>query len=107
MKLRLVAASVFFVFAFFLLASAFAWDERWEIKQKSGFSNYGNGSKDIEMKKKYDYDPANKFRGTIDSDGSVRMRDYKGNTLRGTIDEDGRGRLRDQDGNYYRVKPKW
>lgn len=88
-----------------LAASAYAWDNPYEIKTDPYGSSVG-GSTDIEMRKKYDYDPANKYRGEIDSDGSVRMRNLNGDRLRGTIDSDGYGKLRDQDGNTYRVKPR-
>lgn len=88
-----------------LAASTFAWDNRYEIKTDPYGSSIG-GSTDIEMRKKYDYDPAHKYRGEIDSDGSVRMRNMNGDRLRGTIDSDGYGRLRDQDGNTYRVRPR-
>lgn len=88
-----------------LSSSVFAWDNRYEIKPNPYGSSIG-GSTEIEMRKKYDYDQANKYRGEIDSDGSVRMRNYKGDRLRGTIDSDGYGRLRDQDGNIYRVRPR-
>lgn len=87
-----------------LTGSAFAWDNKWEIKPNP----YGNNSygTDIEMRQKYNYDPSSKYRGTIDNDGYTRMRDYNGNTVRGYIDSDGYGRLRDQDGNTYRIKPR-
>ena len=92
--------------AFYALASsAFALDNRYEIKPDPFGSSIG-GSTEIEMRKKFDYDPANKYKGEIDSDGSVRMRNMNGDRLRGTIDSDGYGRLRDQDGNTYRVKPR-
>ena len=85
-----------------LATSAFAWDNRYEINPDPYDTNpYGT---DIEMRKKYDYDPSNKYRGTIDNDGSTRMRNYNGDTLRGYIDSDGYGRLRGQDGNSYRVR---
>lgn len=94
------------VLAFSALAtSAFAWDNRYEIKTDQYGSSIG-GSTEIEMRKKYDYDPSNKYRGDIDSDGSVRMRNMDGDRLRGTIDSDGYGKLRDQDGNTYRVRPR-
>jgi hypothetical protein len=89
----------------FLSSSAFAGDNRYEIKKNPYGSSYG-GSTDVEMGKKYDYDPSNKYRGEIDNDGSVRMKNYNGDRLRGTIDSDGYGKLRDQDGNTYRVKPR-
>lgn len=84
--------------------SAFAWNNQYEIQTNSYGSSF-DGSTDIEMRQKYDYDPSSKFRGTIDSDGSVRMRNYNGDQLRGTIDSDGYGRLRDQNGNTWRVRP--
>lgn len=88
-------------------STAVAWEDRWEIKESyPGSGGRYSGSTDIEMRKKYDHDPSNKFRGTIENDGSVRMRDYNGNTLRGNIESDGYGRLRDQDGNTYRVRPR-
>lgn len=95
---------VVFLMVVALAHSAFAWDNRWEI-QRDPYNNNTYGT-DIEMRKKYDYDPSNKFRGTMENDGYTRMRDYNGNTLRGYIDDDGYGRLRDQDGNTYRVKPR-
>ena len=90
-----------------LSSSAFAWNDRYEIRKdpyRSGASAYG--STEIEMRKKYDYDPSNKYRGEIDRDGSVRMRNYQGDRLRGNIDSDGYGKLRDEEGNIYRVKPR-
>lgn len=88
-----------------LSSSVFAWDNPYEIKTDP-YGKSLDGSTDIEMRKKYDHDPSNKYRGEIDSDGSVRMKNYNGDRLRGTIDSDGYGRLRDQDGNTYRVKPR-
>lgn len=64
------------------------------------------GSTEIEMRQKYDYDPSSKYRGEIDSNGSVRMRNSDGDRLHGNINSDGSGRLRDQDGNTYRVRPR-
>ena len=89
----------------FLTSSVFAGDNRYEIKTDPYGRSIG-GSADIEMRKKYDNDLSNKYRGEIDSDGSVRMRNANGDTLRGTIDSDGDGRLRDKDGNTYRVRPR-
>lgn len=88
-----------------LSSSVFAWDDQYEI-EKDPYGNSFGGSTDIEMRKKYDYDPSEKYRGEVDSDGSVRMRNYDGDRLRGNIDSDGYGKLRDQDGNTYRVKPR-
>ncbi len=88
-----------------LATSALAWDNRYEIKTNPYGNSIGN-STEIEMRRKNDYDPSNKFRGEIESDGSVRMRNYNGDRLRGEIDSDGYGKLRDQDGNTYRVRPR-
>lgn len=88
-----------------LSSPVFAGGNRYEIKTDPYGKSLG-GSTDIEMRKKYDYEPLNKYRGEIDSDGSVRMKNYNGDRLRGTIDNDGYGRLRDQDGNTYRVRPR-
>ncbi len=97
---------VIFGLAFIALSSSvFAWDDRYEIK-KDPYRNSVGGSAEIEMRKKYDYDPSNKYRGEVDSDGSVRMRNYNGGRLRGTIDSDGYGKLHDQDGNTYRIRPR-
>ena len=88
-----------------LSSSVFASDNRYEIKTDS-YGSSTDESTEIEMRNKYDYDPADKYRGEIDSDGSVRMRNIDGDRLRGTIDSDGYGTLRDEDGNTYRVKPR-
>lgn len=101
---RVILSLVFALVLVLLSTSAFAWDSRYEIK-KNPYGYSSGGSTEIEMTKKYDYDPSNKYRGEIDSYGSVRMRNYNGDTLRGNIDSDGYGRLRDQDGNIYRVRP--
>ncbi len=85
--------------------SVFAWDNRYEIKTNPYGTSIG-GSTDIEMRQRHNYDPSNRYRGEIESDWSVRMRNYQGDRLRGTIDSDGYGTLRDQDGNIYRVRPR-
>jgi hypothetical protein len=97
---RLIIGLAFIV----LSSSAFA-DDRYEIKTDP-YGSSTDGNTEIEMRKKYDYDPANKYRGEIDGDGSARMRNMDGDRLRGTIDNDGYGSLRDQDGNTYRVRPR-
>ncbi|MBI5792800.1 MAG: hypothetical protein HZA63_15120 [Rhodocyclales bacterium] len=88
-----------------LSTAVFGADNRYEIKT-SPYGSSSGGSTDIEMRRKGDYDPSNKFRGEIENDGSVRMRNSNGERLRGEIDSDGYGKLRDQDGNAYRVKPR-
>ena len=83
------------------LPVAFADDEPYEIEQNP----YGVDRNEIQMRQRYNHDPADRYRGTIDDDGYTRMRDYNGNTLRGYIETDGYGRLRDQNGNIYQVRP--
>jgi hypothetical protein len=84
--------------------NAMAWNDDYKIKTDPTSSD--GHSTDIEMRQQNNYDPSDRYRGQIDDDGSVRMRDLNGNTVRGTIDDDGYGRLHDQDGNVYRVRPR-
>jgi hypothetical protein len=87
---------------------ASAWDTRWQFKQETPSNNYGSGTRDIEMQKKFDYNSMNKFKGTTDSsNGYTVMRNLNGNTMRGYIDKDGSGLLQDQNGNLYRVNTRW
>ena len=59
--------------------SAFAWDTRWQFKQDAPSNNYGSGTRDIEMQKKFDYNSMNKFKGTTDnSNGYTVMRNLNG-----------------------------
>lgn len=62
---------------------------------------------EVEVRRQYDYNPSNKYRGYIDTDGYTRLRNYQGDTVRGYIDNDGYGRLRDNEGNTYRMRPRW
>jgi len=88
--------------------SGFAWDTRWQIKQDASSNNYGLSIKDIEMKKKIDYNSMNTFKGTTDSSsGYTIMRNLNGDTMRGYIDKDGSGLLRDQNGNFHNVNTRW
>jgi hypothetical protein len=88
--------------------SASAWDTHWQFKQETPSNNYGSGTRDIEMQKKYDFNSMNKFKGTTDnSNGYTVMRNLNGNTMRGYIDKDGSGLLQDQNGNFYRVNTRW
>ncbi len=80
--------------------------DRWDIKTDNSRQYGGQQERDIEMRRRTDVDPTTRYRGTIENDGSTRMRDLQGNTLRGNIDSDGYGRLRDDQGNGYRVKPR-
>lgn len=84
---------------------SFAWNDKYEINSVP-FAPSVNGSTEIEMRRQFDYDPSNKYRGEIERDGSVRLRNFDGDTLRGNIDRDGYGRLRDEDGNSLWVRPR-
>ena len=87
---------------------AYAWDTRWQFKQDAPSNNYGSGTWDIEMQKKYDYNSMNKFKGTTgNSNGYTAMRNLNGNTMRGYIEKDDSGLLQDQNGNFYRVNTRW
>jgi len=80
-----------------ITASAFA-GERWIIE---GLGN------DVRMRPQYDYDYSRMYKGEIEDDGYIRLRNpYTGDTLRGYIDEDGYGHLRDSEGNIWRVRPE-
>lgn len=80
-------------------------NSRYEIKANP-YGNSIGGSTEIEMRNRNDPDPSSKYRGEIDRDGSVRMKNLDGDRLRGNVDSDGYGKLRDQDGNAYRVRPR-
>jgi hypothetical protein len=99
---KLIICFIFFVS---LSSSVFAWANEYEITIDPYGPSLG-GSMEIEMRKKYDYDPLNRYRGEIESDGSVRMRNMYGDVLRGTIDSDGYGTLHNMHGNIYRVRPR-
>jgi len=86
-------------------STAIAQSRSWDILRDSSSPSVG-GSTDVQMRPRYDPDPTATYRGTIDSDGSTRLRNLDGDTLRGSIDSDGSGRLRDSDGNSYRVRPR-
>ena len=86
-----------------------AYDNEYQIQTNPYGTSYGNSFNqptEIEMRRRNDFDPSKRFRGEIESDGTVRMRNLNGDRLRGEIDSDGYGRLRDQDGNTYRVRPR-
>jgi hypothetical protein len=62
---------------------------------------------DLTMRPQYDYDCSKRYTGTIDDDGSVRLRNPQtGDVLRGDIDSDGYGYLRDSEGDRVRVRPR-
>ena len=88
--------------------SAFAWDTRWQFKQDAPSINYGSGTKDIEMQKKFDHNSMNTFKGTTDSsNGYTVMRNLNGGTMRGYINKNGTGLLRDHNGIFYNVNTRW
>jgi hypothetical protein len=88
--------------------SASAWDMRWQFKQEAPSNNYGSGTKDIEMQKKFDYNSMDRYKGTTDSSsGYTTMRNLNGGTMRGYIDKDGSGLLRDQNGYFHTVNTRW
>jgi len=98
MKITIFLITLIFTVVF--TQGLFAGDWNWELKS--------DGTSDgVEMKEKYDYDYSNKYRGTVDDDGYVRMRNYDGDTVRGYIDDDGYGKLRGSDGSTWRVKPDY
>lgn len=62
---------------------------------------------EVKMRPQYDYDYSKQYKGNIDEDGSVRLRNQQtGEVLRGQIDSDGNGYLRDANGNRVRVRPR-
>ena len=85
-------------------STAFGWDRSYEIRSEP-YGWASGGSREIEMREKYNYDPASKYRGEIDSTGWTSMKNLNGDRLRGTIDGDGYGTLRDERGDTSRVKP--
>lgn len=98
--------ALIFVSIIFVSGAALAYDDPYRIEvDPYGIGRFG-GTTEIEMKQEYNYDPAAKFRGTIDDDGTVRMHNWNGERLRGTIDEDGYGKLLDENGTVYRIKPR-
>lgn len=50
----------------------------YEIAPPPPIGGNGLGSTDIEMRQRFNYDSATTFRGEIDNDGSVRMRNFEG-----------------------------
>lgn len=100
-----ILASVVIAYIFVGQSGVAAQSDQYTI-DTDPYDTGGTGSRSVEMKKKYDYDYSSKYRGEIEEDGSVRMRNLDGDRLRGYIDEDGYGRLRDDEGNIYRVRPR-
>lgn len=102
------ALVVLIFFIAFYAAPVSAWDSQWKITQGPYTNSLGSGTRDIEMRPRYDTSPMTTFRGTIDaSSGYTVMRSSNGSTMRGYIDQEGFSLLRDQDGNFHRVNPRW
>jgi hypothetical protein len=102
------ALVVLILFCTFNDAPALARDSQWKILQGSYANSPGSGTRDIEMRPRYNTSPMTTFRGTIDgSSGYTVMRNLNGSTMRGYIDQDGTSLLRDQDGNFHRVNLRW
>jgi hypothetical protein len=85
------------VFLLVLVSLSAVAEDRWELS--------GSGN-DVELRQKYNYDPSDKFRGSIDSSGDVSLRNYNGDRLRGNLDSDGNGYLRNNDGDRIRVRSR-
>ena len=85
-----------------------AWDSQWKITPGPDSNGPGTGTRDIEMRPRYDTSPMTTYRGTIDgSNGYTVMRKLDGSSMRGYIDKDGSGLLRDPEGNFHRVNTRW
>lgn len=97
---RIIVSSVLLIAS----SAAVSWDGAYEIRSEPYGWTSGD-SREIEMREKYNYDPASRYRGEIDSTGWTSMKNLNGDRLRGTIDSDGYGTLRDDNGDTYRVKP--
>ena len=83
------------LFVFLLSSSVLAQTDNWIIER--------NGD-EILMRIPSDPDPSKIYRGTVNKDGSVRMRNYTGDRVTGDFDKDGYGKLQDDYGNIYRIK---
>jgi hypothetical protein len=60
------------------------------------------------MRKKYDFDSMNTFKGTTESSSDYTvLRNPNGGSMRGYINQDGSGLLSDQDGNFHNVNTNW
>ncbi len=82
-------------FVFLLSSLIFGQTDDWIIER--------NGD-EILMRNPSSPDPSKIYRGTINKDGSVRMRNYTGDHVTGDLDKDGYGKLQDDYGNIYRIK---
>jgi hypothetical protein len=88
--------------------SATAWDTRWQFKQDTPLQSDRSAISAVEMRKKFDHNSMNRFRGTTNnSSGYTVMRNLNGEIMRGYIQKDGSGLLRDQDGNFHNVNTRW
>lgn len=70
----------------------------------------GYGDREIEIRSRYDYDPSNRYVGTVDRNGNVEARpkydyDYD-KRVRGSIDKYGSGSVRDNDWNRWSIRSR-
>jgi hypothetical protein len=72
--------------------------EKWTVEREG---------RDVEMRPQYDYDYSKRYRGTMDADGTVRLRNPQtGDVYRGRINSDGSWYIRDSEGNAVKVSPR-
>ncbi len=86
------------MFLMLSVSAAYAWNNEYEMR----VDRYGN----VELAPRYSFDPALKYRGTIDSNGNFTLRNWNFDTLRGNIDSQGYGSMYDQYYNRYRLNPR-
>lgn len=72
--------------------------DKWTIERQG---------RDVEIRPQYDYDYSKRYKGTMDADGTVRLRNPQtGDVFRAHIDSDGYWHIRDSEGNAVRVNPR-
>lgn len=98
-KTALVAVAVWITIS----GTAFCWDR---TTNRNVIGSLGGSEREIEIKEKYNYNPSSTYKGSIDSYGNVRTRNWQGDQLKGNVDDNGYGRLQDSSGNFYRVRPR-
>ena len=83
------------------------WDLRGSVRGPATDGPATTYPREMEMRPRYNSDIQQRYRGEMEGDGYIRMKNpYSGDTLRGTIEPDGYGKMRDSDGNIWRVKPR-
>lgn len=72
--------------------------DRWIIEREGD---------EVKMRPQFGSDFSKRYKGTIDDDGSIRLRNQQtGDVLRGNVDSDGYGYIRDSQGNRVRIRPR-